>query len=194
MKAVAINGSPRKGGNTEILLKQALSPLTAAGWETEFLQLGGASIRGCQACYQCFEKKNSRCSQKDDFFDHCMEGMVAADAIILGSRGPTPREPRSSFAARRTARRRFPGAKHAGERHSDRPSPRAHRLAQARSVEALQLGPLDDPGRGGRGPFLAGRRRGDAACGGGIYQPHQDAHPASDLVHGGPGHFERGRG
>ena len=30
MKAVAINGSPRKSGNTEILLKQVLAPLTAS--------------------------------------------------------------------------------------------------------------------------------------------------------------------
>jgi multimeric flavodoxin WrbA len=85
MKAVAINGSPRKGGNTEILLKKVLAPLAAAGWETEFVQMGGKPIRGCQACYQCFKKKNSRCSQKDDFFNPCFEKMVAADAIILGS-------------------------------------------------------------------------------------------------------------
>jgi multimeric flavodoxin WrbA len=85
MKAVAINGSPRKGGNTEILLKKALAPLATSGWETEVIQLGGAPIRGCQACYQCFKKKNSRCSQKDDAFNQCFEKMVAADAIILGS-------------------------------------------------------------------------------------------------------------
>ncbi len=85
MKALAINGSPRKGGNTEVLLKKALAPLAAAGWETEFVQLGGTPVRGCQACYQCFKKKNSRCSQKDDFFNPCFEKMVAADAIILGS-------------------------------------------------------------------------------------------------------------
>ena len=85
MKALAINGSPRKRGNTEILLKQVLAPLAAAGWETEFVQIGGASIRGCQACYQCFKKKNARCSQKDDAFNPCFEKMVAADAIILGS-------------------------------------------------------------------------------------------------------------
>ena len=85
MKAVAINGSPRKGGNTEMLLKKALAPLAAAGWETEFIQLGGTPIRGCQACYQCFKKKNSRCSQKDDVFNPCFEKMVAADAILLGS-------------------------------------------------------------------------------------------------------------
>ena len=85
MKAVAINGSPRKGGNTEILLKKVLAPLAAAGWETQFVQLGGKPIRGCQACYQCFKKKDSRCSQKDDFFNPCFEKMVASDAIILGS-------------------------------------------------------------------------------------------------------------
>ncbi len=85
MKAVAINGSPRKGGNTEILLKKVLAPLADAGWETEFIQLGGTPIRGCQACYTCFQKKNSRCSQNDEVFDLCFEKMVAADAIILGS-------------------------------------------------------------------------------------------------------------
>ena len=85
MKAVAINGSPRKGGNTEILLKKVLAPLAAASWKTEFIQLGGAEIRGCRACYHCFDTKDSRCGQKDDVFNSCMEKMVAADAIILGS-------------------------------------------------------------------------------------------------------------
>jgi len=85
MKAIAINGSPRKGGNTEILLKQALAPLAAAGWETEFIQLGGHPIRGCQACYRCFDLKNSRCSQQDEFFNQCFAKMIAADAILLGS-------------------------------------------------------------------------------------------------------------
>jgi multimeric flavodoxin WrbA len=85
MKAVAINGSPRKGGNTEILLKKALAPLAAAGWEIEFIQLGGRPIRGCQACYRCFDLKNSRCSQKDEIFNECFAKMAAADAIILGS-------------------------------------------------------------------------------------------------------------
>jgi multimeric flavodoxin WrbA len=85
VKAVAINGSPRQGGNTEILLKKALAPLAAAGWETELIQLGGATLRGCRACFQCFERKNSQCSQKDEFFNHCLAKMLAADAILLGS-------------------------------------------------------------------------------------------------------------
>ncbi len=85
MKAVAINGSPRRGGNTEILLKQVLDALAGAGWETEFVQLGGAPIRGCQACFVCFERKNSKCSQNDAFFNECFQKMATADAIILGS-------------------------------------------------------------------------------------------------------------
>lgn len=85
MKAIAINGSPRKGGNTEILLKKVLEPLIEAGWTTEFIQLGGRPIRGCLACYQCFKKKNSHCGQKDELFDECLEKMIQADAIILGS-------------------------------------------------------------------------------------------------------------
>lgn len=85
MKALAINGSPRKGGNTENLLQQVLAPLAAAGWDTEFIQLGGRHIEGCKACYHCFDTKNLRCSQKNDCFNECLEKIVAADAIILGS-------------------------------------------------------------------------------------------------------------
>jgi len=86
MKAIAINGSPRKGGNTEILLRKVMEPLTEAGWDTEFIQLGGQPIHGCRACYDCFKKKNSRCGQKgEEVFDLCLEKMILADAIVLGS-------------------------------------------------------------------------------------------------------------
>lgn len=85
MKAVAVNGSPRKGGNTEILLRKVLEPLSSAGWETEFIQLGGKKIRGCTACYRCFDTKDGRCSVKMDVFNDCLEKMLAAHAIILGT-------------------------------------------------------------------------------------------------------------
>lgn len=85
MKAVAINGSPRKGGNTEVLLRKVLEPLTAAGWETEFVQLGGKKIKGCTACYGCFDTNDGRCTVKTDIFNECFEKMLAAQAIILGS-------------------------------------------------------------------------------------------------------------
>ncbi|MEW5746313.1 MAG: flavodoxin family protein [Nitrospirota bacterium] len=85
MKAIAVNGSPRKGGNTEILLQKVLEPLAAAGWETELIQVGGRDIRGCIACYKCFENKDLRCAGRNDIVNDCMEKMVAADALILGS-------------------------------------------------------------------------------------------------------------
>ena len=85
MKAIAINGSPRNGGNTEMLLKKVLETLSAAGWETELVQVGGTGIRPCRACYACFNAKNSRCGQEDGVFNQCFAKMIVADAIILGS-------------------------------------------------------------------------------------------------------------
>lgn len=85
MKALAINGSPRPGGNTEIMLKKALEPLEAAGWTTKYLQIGGKPARGCLACFKCFEKQNQWCNiEKDDMNDY-LEQIYAADAVILGS-------------------------------------------------------------------------------------------------------------
>ncbi|SDP36575.1 flavodoxin family protein [Desulforhopalus singaporensis] len=85
MFALAINGSPRKGGNTEILLKTALEPLERAGWKTKLIQVGGKPISGCRACSKCIEKKNMACSVTTDMFNDVMAQMVEADALLLGS-------------------------------------------------------------------------------------------------------------
>lgn len=85
MYALAVNGSPRKKGNTEILLRAVLAPLAEAGWETELEQIGGKLIRGCLACGKCFETQDRQCSNKDDAFNAVMAKMIRADAIILGS-------------------------------------------------------------------------------------------------------------
>jgi len=85
MKALAINGSPRKEGNTHLLLKSVLAPLSQAGWETELVQIGGKPIHGCRACFKCMEKKDMSCIFHQDAFKGVFEKMVAADAIILGS-------------------------------------------------------------------------------------------------------------
>ena len=85
MKVVAINGSPRKGGNTEFLLRKALEPIAAAGIETELIQIGGQLVRGCHACYQCKKNQNSRCAIDTDVVNEFIGKMIAADGIILGS-------------------------------------------------------------------------------------------------------------
>ena len=85
MYAVAINGSPRKGGNTELLLKEVLSELQDSGWETELVKVGGTAIRGCIACNKCFENQDNECSVKTDGFNDIFSLMHKADAVILGS-------------------------------------------------------------------------------------------------------------
>jgi len=85
MKVVAFNGSPRKGGNTEILVKAVFEPLEAAGIETELVQIGGQAVRGCTACYKCFENKDGKCAVTGDVINDCIARMVAADGVILAS-------------------------------------------------------------------------------------------------------------
>lgn len=85
MKAIAINGSPRPGGNTELMLKKVLEPLEAAGWSTELLKVGGRPVRGCTACFQCFERKDMKCAVQTDGMNDFLAKVYEADAVILGS-------------------------------------------------------------------------------------------------------------
>lgn len=85
MYAIAINGSPRKGGNTELLLKEVLNELDRAGWETELVKIGGTSIRGCTACEKCFENQDNQCALTKDKFNDLYTKMLKADAVALGS-------------------------------------------------------------------------------------------------------------
>jgi multimeric flavodoxin WrbA len=86
MKVIAINGSPRKNGNTHILISCILEELKKAGIETEIIRIGGEKVRGCSACNGCRKNKNQRCAiGKNDVIDICMEKMIKADGIIIGS-------------------------------------------------------------------------------------------------------------
>lgn len=83
MKVVAINGSARKSGNTDILIGRILEKLHAAGIETEALQLADNIIQPCRACFACGGKEN--CVHRQDGFQTIFEKMKAADGILLGS-------------------------------------------------------------------------------------------------------------
>ncbi len=85
MKVIAFNGSARKDGNTAIMIKQVFGELEKEGIETEMIQFSGQNIRGCIACYKCFENKDQRCSVKTDIVNDCIEKMLQADGIILAS-------------------------------------------------------------------------------------------------------------
>ncbi|MBA4372904.1 MAG: flavodoxin family protein [Thermodesulfovibrio sp.] len=84
MNVIGLNGSPRKEGNTSHAIKTVFEELQKEGISTELLQLGSSNIRGCRACFKCFETKDNRCIQQDDL-NSFVEKMVAADGIIIGS-------------------------------------------------------------------------------------------------------------
>ena len=84
MKVIAINGSARQNGNTSILIDKVFEPLRAQKIQCEQIQLAGKPVHGCKACGVCSAKKNKRCST-DDIVNLCIEKMIEADGIILGS-------------------------------------------------------------------------------------------------------------
>lgn len=85
MRVVAFNGSPRKDGNTAMLIGHVFSKLRDEGIECEMVQLAGHMIRGCTACGACRQRKNKHCSIGTDVVNYCIDKMLAADGIIIGS-------------------------------------------------------------------------------------------------------------
>ena len=83
MKIFALNGSPRKNGNTFEMLDTVLSVCKAAGFETEIYQAGGLPVRGCLGCGGC-GKVIGRCVI-DDWVNEVYQKMKGADAIVIGS-------------------------------------------------------------------------------------------------------------
>jgi multimeric flavodoxin WrbA len=85
MRVVGINGSPQQEGNTSILIHTVFAELNSQGIETEMISLAEHTIKGCSACRACMQLKNRKCVITDDAFNKCLEKMIAADGIILGS-------------------------------------------------------------------------------------------------------------
>ena len=82
MKVAAFNGSPRKGGNTESLLWEALRPVEYAGHDVAKFNLNEMSIKPCQDCGGC--KESGVCVWKDDM-TLVASAIREADRVILAS-------------------------------------------------------------------------------------------------------------
>ena len=85
MKVVAFYGSPRKEGNTYHAVKLVTDQLKKEGIETEIVQVGNKTVKGCLACYKCFGNKNEECTQSKDPVNEWIQKMKAADGIIIAS-------------------------------------------------------------------------------------------------------------
>ncbi|EJO5349245.1 flavodoxin family protein [Clostridium botulinum] len=87
MKIIAINGSPRKEGNTATLLNKALEGAASNGAEIEMIHLYDFNYKGCKSCFACkLINGNSygQCSINDEI-STVLKKIENADAIILGS-------------------------------------------------------------------------------------------------------------
>ncbi len=82
MKVIAIVGSPRENGNTELLAAHTLKSIAEEGLDTELIRLAKLEIKPCNACMFCQEEE--KCSIEDDLFP-IYRKMKEADGIILAS-------------------------------------------------------------------------------------------------------------
>ena len=82
MKIIAFSGSPRKNGNTELLLKEAVKGIESKGLEVEIFNLNLMKIKPCQGCGGC--NKTGKCIYRDDM-DQVSDAIRSADRIILAS-------------------------------------------------------------------------------------------------------------
>jgi multimeric flavodoxin WrbA len=85
MKVIAFNGSPRKTGNTHILIQTVFEELEKEGIETEEVNIAVKPYRGCMGCMKCFENGDGKCIIKTDDLNEQFNKMREADGILLGS-------------------------------------------------------------------------------------------------------------
>ena len=85
MKVIAINGSPRKNGNTSTLIQTVFEDLNAQGIDTEEINIGLKNFRGCLGCMKCAENQDGHCIIKNDNLNEVIDKMKEADGIILGT-------------------------------------------------------------------------------------------------------------
>lgn len=82
MKSLVILGSPRKGGNTEILAMQVAAGMNEGGAEVEVIRLTDYAVNPCIACGGC--EKTGRCVVQDDM-QELYAKIDGADRLVLVS-------------------------------------------------------------------------------------------------------------
>jgi multimeric flavodoxin WrbA len=88
MKVLLLQGSPRKGGNSELLLKEMVKVFGQYGVESEIVEIGQKDIRGCISCGYC--SSHDECVFKDEVnafakkFEEA-DGLVVASPVYYAS-------------------------------------------------------------------------------------------------------------
>lgn len=80
-KVLILSGSPRKGGNSDVLCDQFAKGALESGNEVEKIRVADKHIGYCRACYAC---KTGACVLKDDMAE-VLQKMIDADVLVLAS-------------------------------------------------------------------------------------------------------------
>ena len=82
MNILGISGTPRKGGNSEILLNASLQPFEEAGWTVNRILLSTKKVEMCIGCETC--RENESCFINDAMCE-IYEAYEKCDAIIISA-------------------------------------------------------------------------------------------------------------
>ena len=82
-KVLILSGSPRKGGNSDILCDEFARGAQEAGNEVEKIRVASKKIHPCSACYYCRDHGGA-CVHKDDMAE-VLQKMIDSDVLVLAS-------------------------------------------------------------------------------------------------------------
>lgn len=84
MKILGVNGSPRRNGNSEILLNEVLQEAKHSGAEIDYIHVDALNLHGCKGCLWCQHDGNGLCIQKDEMIS-IYDKIKHSDAIVMAS-------------------------------------------------------------------------------------------------------------
>ena len=82
-KVLILSGSPRKGGNSDLLCDEFLRGAREAGHSVEKIRVAERKVAPCSACYYC-RKSGGVCARKDDMAE-ILQKMIDAGVLVLAS-------------------------------------------------------------------------------------------------------------
>jgi len=84
VKVLGISGSPRKDGNTDIVVRRILDIIgEQKPAETVFIRTADFNIKHCEGCRECME--TGECAIRDDDFNLILDKLMKADLIVIGA-------------------------------------------------------------------------------------------------------------
>lgn len=81
-KILILSGSPRKGGNSDLLCDEFMRGAVEAGHKAEKIRVQERKVAGCIACYAC--RNTGVCAIKDDMAE-IIQKMIDCDVLVLAS-------------------------------------------------------------------------------------------------------------